>query len=225
MAQQLVLADGLSLGDLHTYLKRAQRLEDGSARLIGALGVLAAYTPVLYPRGLADNLPTVLGLRTFAVIDQSSFDVVVPIRSLIDRVEHLVETLERDANAPSLFELPHEVASITWAGISPPRGGWRSVGVVDAAELTSVARAGIDEVAAALPSGTGEQLVHRVRSEVWGAPMQKYEFLPAGAAFAAFSLGFLGDDEIAVYETGPWMRLSSRRGHVLVRQRSWSLHG
>ncbi|HEU5223639.1 MAG TPA: hypothetical protein VFU07_08160 [Candidatus Lumbricidophila sp.] len=225
MASQLVLADGQSLGDLHTYLKRAQRLEDGSARLIGDHGVLAAYTPVLYPRGLSDDLPTVLGLRTFAVVGQDSLDVVVPIRSLIDRVEYLVDVLERNAEAPGLLELPHEVASITWAGISPPRGGWRAVGTVDPAELTSVAKAGIDEVAAALPSGTGEQLVHRVRSEVWGAPMAKHEFLPAGAAFAAFSLGFLGDDEIAVYETGPWMRLSTRRGHVLVRQRSWSLRG
>jgi len=38
------------------------------------------------------------------------------------------------------------------------------------------------------------------------------------------SLGFLGDDENAnIYETGPWTRVSTERGHVLVKRRSWSL--
>jgi hypothetical protein len=50
------------------------------------------------------------------------------------------------------------------------------------------------------------------------------EHLPAGAGFAALTLGFLGEDEsVPVYETGPWTRLSTKRGHVLVKRRAWSL--
>jgi hypothetical protein len=47
--------------------------------------------------------------------------------------------------------------------------------------------------------------------------------VPTGAAFGAFSLGFLGDDAVRLYETGPWTRLTTRRGHVLVRQKPWTL--
>ena len=42
-----------------------------------------------------------------------------------------------------------------------------------------------------IPTGTGEQLVQRVRSEVWSRPVEGLELVPTGAGFAAFSLGFL----------------------------------
>ena len=41
--------------------------------------------------------------------------------------------------------------------------------------------------------------------------------LPAGAAFAALTLGFLGGDEQKLYRAGRWFRLSGSRGHVLAR--------
>jgi hypothetical protein len=83
------------------------------------------------------------------------------------------------------------------------------------------------EVAEALPDQAGEALVRRVRSEVWGRPLPDLEHVPAGAAFAAHSLGFLADpnEQVPVYETGPWTRLSAERGHVLVKRRGWSLQG
>lgn len=224
MVQQLTLADGLALGDLHTYLQRAGRVEDGSVRLIAGGGVLAVYTAIVYPRGILDESPTVLGLRTFALVDTDDFDSVVPMRSLVDRVSRARDALA-DESGPVSMTRPAEVNTVTWAGISPPRGGWRAVGETFAPTLETAARAGIDEVATAIPTGTGEQLVQRVRSEVWGRGIDGLEYVPAGAAFAAFSLGFLGEDPIGVYETGPWTRLSSRRGHVLVRQKPWSLRG
>ncbi|MDR5699880.1 hypothetical protein [Agromyces aerolatus] len=226
MVQQLTLADGLALGDLHTYLQRAGRVEDGSVRLMAGAGILAVYTAIVYPRGILDESPTVLGLRTFALVDTEDFDAVVPMRSLLDRVTRAHDAFVNDPEGrPVPMTRPAEVNTVTWAGISPPRGGWRAVGETAAPTLEAAARAGIDEVAAAIPSGTGEQLVQRVRSEVWGRGIDGLEYVPAGAAFAAFSLGFLGDDRIGVFETGPWTRLSSRRGHVLVRQRPWSLKG
>lgn len=225
MVQQLTLADSLSLGDLHTYLQRAGRVEDGSVRLIAGSGILAVYTAILYPRGILDESPTVLGLRTFAVVDTEDFDAVVPMRSLVERIVRARGELVDDESRPVSMSRPPEVNTVTWAGISPPRGGWRALGETDAATLESAARAGIAEVAEAIPAGTGEQLVQRVRSEVWGRGVEGLEYVPTGAAFAVYSLGFLGDDPVRLFETGPWTRLSSRRGHVLVRRRPWTLKG
>ncbi|HKH08737.1 MAG TPA: hypothetical protein VKA62_07265 [Agromyces sp.] len=223
MVQQITLADSLSLGDLHTYLQRAGRVEDGSVRLVAGSGILAVYTAILYPRGILDESPTVLGLRTFALDDDEEFDAVVPMRSLVDRIVRARGEMGDDESRPVSMSRPPEVNTVTWAGISPPRGGWRPLGQTDATTLESAARAGIEEVAAAVPTGTGEQLVQRVRSEVWGRGIPGLEYIPSGAAFAAFSLGFLGDDVVSLFETGPWTRLSSRRGHVLVRRKPWTL--
>ena len=116
-----------------------------------------------------------------------------------------------------------EVNTVTWAAISPPRGGWQAQGSTSAAPLDTAARAGIDEVASALPEGAGEQIVRRVRSEVWGRPIPGLEHVPAGAGFAALGLGFLGEDDVRVYETGPWTRLTTQRGHILVKRKAWTL--
>jgi hypothetical protein len=226
MSRSFSLLDRQSVGDLATYLGRAGRVEDGSVRLIAGSGVLAVYTAILYPAGLLDESPTVLGLRTMALDGKdAAFDAVVPVRSLVERLKR-AESQGSD-DGPVTLSLPIEVSTVTWAGISPPRGGWKKVGSISGAALEGAARAGIDEVAATIPTGTGEQIVHRVRSEVWGRPIEGVEHLPAGAGFAAFSLGFLaeGDEEIPVYEAGPWSRVSSKRGHILVRRRSWSLLG
>src|ERR1700712_2425323 len=89
MSQSFSLVDSLSLGDLQVYLSRAGRVEDGSVRLIAGSGVLAVYVAVFYPAGLLDESPTILGLRTFALTDRESFDAVVPVRSLIERLSRL----------------------------------------------------------------------------------------------------------------------------------------
>ncbi|MET0725973.1 MAG: hypothetical protein ABWY36_06450 [Leifsonia sp.] len=223
MSQSFLLVDRLSVGDLTTYLSRASRVEDGSVRLIAGSGILAVYTAILYPRGLLDETPTVLGLRTFALAGSTAFDAVVPSRSLLDRLAR-VDGLGGDG--PAEIGLPHEVGSVTWAGISPPRGGWHALGTTDAAALESVAHAGIAEIAEAVPTGTGEQLVTRARAEVWGRPIDGLDHVPAGAAFAGLSLGFLSqDDPVGIFETGPWTRLSTKRGHVLIRRKAWSLRG
>jgi hypothetical protein len=233
MSQSFSLLDSLAVADLQTYLSRAARVEEGSVRLIGASGVLAVYTAILYPRGLLDRTPTVLGLRTFAIEHAEPIDAVVPIRSLLDRLARLAESLaaaeagaDGAAGGPVEVRMPLEVSTVTWAGISPPRGGWRPVGETTFELLASTAGRGIAEVAEAVPTGTGEQLVQRVRAEVWGRPIDGLEYVPAGAAFAAESLGFLSPDEpVAILETGTWTRLTTRRGHTLIRRQAWSLRG
>jgi hypothetical protein len=225
MSTTFTLVDALALRDLQVYLSRAARIEEGSVRLIGGGGILAVYVAVVYPIGLLDEIPTVLGLRTFALKDAEAFDAVVPVRSLLERVNRLVEHLV-DETAPVTATLPMEVNTVTWAAISPPKGGWVTLASTATGLLDSVARSGIEEVAEAVPASMGQQLVHRVRSEVWGRPIEGLEHVPAGGAFAALSLGFLGgnpEDEVRIYETGPWTRLTTTRGHVLIKRKAWTL--
>lgn len=225
MSRTFTLVDSLALGDLHVFLGRAVRVQDGSVRLIAGSGVLAVYVAVLHPAGLLDESPTVLGLRTFALTSQEDFDVVVPVRSLLARVEgQLQNAANADPTEPIVVSLPMEVNTVTWAAISPPRGGWSPLPGTDVKILEATARAGIEEVAASIPDGTGEQIVHRVRTEIWGRPIEGFDHLPAGAAFAAMSLGFLGEgDTVSVYDSGAWTRLTTKRGHVLIKRRAWSM--
>lgn len=234
MPRSFSLADPAGLEDLRTFVGRAGQIEDGAVRLIAGAGVLAAYAAALYPIGLTDETPTVLGLRTYAV-DQAGefFDAVVPIRSFLQRIESArlraakSAAVEGAADAPRPVgvevNLPMEVNTVTWAGISPPRGGWHEAGEQSSELLRAVAERGIAEMASAVPGPVGEQLVRRARAEVWGRPIEGLEHIPAGAAFAQLSLGFLGEDPVRLYESGPWSRLSTRRGHVLVKRRAWTL--
>jgi len=223
MSTTFTLSDALSLRDLQVFLSRAGRVEDGSVRLIATNGVLAVYVAVFYPVGLLDQAPTVLGLRTFEVSETEDFDAVVPVGSLLERIARLELVVEDDSAAVTVT-LPMQVHTVTWAAISPPRGGWLALPGTAAQLLGTVAKSGIDEVAQAIPTGTGEQIVHRVRSEVWGRPIDGLEHVPAGGAFAALSLGFLGEaDAVEIYETGPWTRLTTQRGHVLIKRKAWTL--
>src|SRR5690606_22394714 len=147
MSETFTLVDSLALGDLHTYLSRAQKVDSASVRLIAGGGVLAVYSGVIFPIGLLDDSPTVLGLRTFALTEAAVFDAVVPIRSLLERIARL-QNDDRVQDVPVTVGVPIQVNTATWAAISPPRGGWRSLASCDAALLETTARAGIDEIAA-----------------------------------------------------------------------------
>jgi hypothetical protein len=230
MTPSFALRDALALGDLQTFLGRSARIDDGAVRLIGSGGVLAVYTCVLQPAGLLDRAPTVLGLRTFAAETQAPVDSVVPIRALLDRLARLEGPATGSPGQPVGVLVPPDTATAPWAGISPPRSGWERLPEIGADALRTAARAGIDEVAAAVPTGIGEQIVTRVRAEVWGRPVAGAPDVVAGGAFAAYGLGFLGPDPepaaavddaepaVAVLRAGSWTRLTTARGHVLVRR-------
>ena len=82
MNDSFTLPTAAAAQDLAVLLGRAARLDDAAAvRLIADSGVLAMYVAVITPKGLLDRGPTVLGLRTTALLD-GSFDAVVPIASL-----------------------------------------------------------------------------------------------------------------------------------------------
>jgi hypothetical protein len=207
---QLELADPETLRDLAMYLSRARRVDpDGAARLVADSGILAAYvSPVHGAPG-----PTVLGLRAVSLADNAAtVDATVPLAALGDRFAAAA------VDATTLPIPPNRATDAGWAGVSPPRTGWLLRTALDPADLSEAARAGVEEIAAALPEAVGGHVVAQVRGAVWGRDLPTVPGIAAGAAYAAEALGFLDPQEpVAVRQSGPWWRLSTSRGHVLVR--------
>jgi hypothetical protein len=210
MTNTVTLASEHDSADLKTFLERADRLGCEHVWLIGAGSALVAYVAVLTPQGLLDIAPTVLGMRIFERSEDSSLDTVVQVRALLDRLAH-------DA---LVIPLPVGQAGIAWTGVAPPRGGWLPTGDILELELHVTAKAGIEEVAKA--NGLGTNIVTAVREEVWRRPMNvqhaaNAHTVPAGVAFAGFGLGFFGTGIAQVTQSGAWTRITTERGHILVK--------
>ncbi|WP_434612485.1 hypothetical protein [Arthrobacter sp. A5] len=212
-AQQILeLADAGTVADLRTFISRARAADDGAVRLQAVGSVLAAYVCVMRPKLLGEGTPTVLGLRTMALHTPSDVDVTVPLAAVSDRLARMAADDVRLAVPPMTV---HE----SWAGISAPRGGWDRLQEIDAETLIRVAKDGVREVAQIIPVNPGAMIVNNARAAVWGRPVPGIApALPAGAAFAAYALGFVAPDETAVlFGSERWLRLSTGRGHVLIR--------
>jgi hypothetical protein len=222
MTRSLPLADPRDVADLRTFLTRARGIDaQGAVRFQGLGRALGVYVCVLEPHGLLDRTPTVLGLRTAALAEDRRLDLTVPLGGVLDR-------LPRQEEGVTEVGLPPVDATASWAGIAPPLSGWAPVGAVAGDALREAARAGIAEVARTVPTDAGSAVVDTVRSQVWGrtsgwtepvAGLLAGGPLPDGAAFAAYSLGFLRPGaEVTVAENGRWVRLSAPGGHVLVKR-------
>lgn len=190
--------------DLATYLQRAEHLGCEHVWLIGAGKALAAYTAVLTPQGILDRAPTVLGLRVCERLEDHHLDTVVQIRAVLDRLAH-------DALS---IPMPVGQAGIIWSGVAPPRSNWQQTGTISEQLLEQIAQKGIEEVAQA--QGLGTQIVQKVRTEVWQRPIEETD-IPSGVAFAGFGLGFLADGQAQIARSGSWTRVTTERGHILVK--------
>lgn len=212
MTDTLHLADRQTVADFRTFTARARANDDGGMHLVAAGRVLAAYVRTLAPTVLGEAVPTVLGLRTMALTQDAELDRTVALGSVLDRLAHL----EQEGTA---FPVPPVPVIETWAGVLPPRSGWSAAGSMPCDALERAAREGIAQVAQSLPTGAGAPLVSSARIAVWGSPLDGVSTpVPAGAAFGAFSLGFLAaGEEASLFTNGRWSRLSTSRGHVLAR--------
>lgn len=211
MGATLQLADHATRDDLRIFLERLQRAGQDEVRLVTRGAVLAVYGCTQAPRGITDTVPVVLAMRGFALAEPAAEDLdeTVQGRALLDRIARL-------GIIGLALEMPDVTAMAAWAGVLPPISGWSAAGALDTASLGEVAREGISRVAAALPEDPGEAVVHKVRASVWGAEIAPG--IPAAAAFAAEALGFLDAAEpVRVSRSLTWTRLSTPRGHVLVR--------
>jgi hypothetical protein len=215
----LQFADAQTVADFRTYTARARANDDGGMRLVASGSVLAAYVCTLAPTVLGEPLPTVLGLRTMALGQEGIGSDAREVR--VDATVALASVLDRLARIPPgglRFSVPTVTVTENWAGVLPPRSGWTPAGSVACVALEEAARDGIGEVARSLPERAGAPVVSSARAAVWGRPLDLQVPVPAGAAFGAYSLGFLEPDgHASVHISGRWSRVSTGRGHVLVR--------
>lgn len=208
MPPRLLFTDPHAAADALTFAGRTAPLGDGAVRLQASSGVLVMTSAPFAPRNLFDATPTVLGLRTLEVDPELVCDLVVD-----------ASTLAAASDDERAVQLPETALAPAWAGVSPPRRGWAESGRIAASVLAARAQWGMSAVAHDVPVDAGEDVVRVVRAAVWGAPDEDLDGLPRGTAFAAFALGFIGGDEVAtVRASGPWVRVSLHRGHVLVRR-------
>lgn len=209
----ITLTDAESVRDFDTFVGRAEQIENKSVRLVAEGNVLAVWVQVLSPRGLSDTTPTVLGMRGFSLATPSTFDVVVPAESLRARL-----AAATSAEAGSTVTLPATAPSVRWTVALPTRDGWETTGKLASKDLDKVASDGIREVTKALPAEAEERLVRSIRSQVWGSNISSDIGIPAGVAFAAVTLGFIGDETMSVSVRDPWVQVSSQRGVVVAKR-------
>lgn len=207
---QLVLSDGQVTADLRTYVSLARAVDDGGIRLQASGTVLAAYVCVMQPKSLGESMPTILGLRTMSLAEPAEVDTTVPLAAVADR-------LARMSTTGTALQIPPMTVSHTWSGVTPDRAGWNRHSEIPGQQLIDTAKAGVREVAEIVPVNPGTLIVNNARGAVWGRLIEDTQ-IPAGAAFAAYALGFLTPEaRVDVYAHHRWLRLSSQRGHVLVR--------
>jgi hypothetical protein len=208
---ELHLADAEALADLGTYVARARTLDaEGAVRLQAAGTALAAYVGVLPGQGLMKQ-GAVIGMRVMALAEPAELDVTVPLAGITDRLAR------HEPGAVATLAVPPATVSAGWAAMAPPRSGWEPVGELRPEDLRAAAAAGIAEIAEGSPEGSGAQAVAMLRQSVWGRDTPTTPPVPAGAAFAAYALGFLVDGPVRVLAHGRWTRVSTMAGHVLVR--------
>lgn len=208
--QTLRFPDPKDIADLQSFLLRAKRLDDDGAVKFRAFGdILACYVSPIYSGSLLADGPTVLGLRTIRLASQSELDSSYSISEVL-------EAIDQDS---SDLKLPKETARAAWTGVTPPRQGWEEFGTVSQEQITKWAKDGIDEVARTLPASVGSAIAARVRLGIWGKTVSLEFNLPGGSAFAMAGLGFMQkDEEIRVFRTNGWVRLTSSYGHVMAKQ-------
>ena len=215
MKNSFVLADAESVTDLQAYLSRAKRLDEAGMVRLRAFGdILAVYVAPIFAGSIMDSGPTILGLRTTELASAAELDAVVPIGAVLDRLAHL----RLDSSGPFSIELPAR-ERVSWTGITPPRTGWVEAGSLAEETLTEIAKKGIAEVAATIPSSVGGPIASRIRGEIWGRAIDLTTHVPTGAAFVLAGLGFLTQGEaVALYHVDGWVRLTTSHGHVLAKQ-------
>jgi hypothetical protein len=209
-APQIDVGDPRGLADLGTYLARASRANpDGAVRLQVLGNLLVTTVAVIEGTGLLGE-GTVLGMRVVTIAPSDAVDATVSFASVSDR-------LARDG-AGSVLSVPPTTVRAPWSGLTPPRDGWEPVGQLEGEIVDSIARQGISQVAEGTPENAGGHAVESLRRRTWGAMSDTVPPIAAGLAFGAHVLGFTAAGERASIAThGRWTRLSTSRGHVLVR--------
>ncbi|MFD7788769.1 hypothetical protein ACFV4Q_37660 [Streptomyces nojiriensis] len=224
MNDQLRFADSGEAADLAAFLGRLVHYDRAAAvRLQAGSGALAVF-------GRPPSFD-ILAIRTVRL--------AAPVAMPLDLTVSAGELLESVDEASAAVTVPGPVTGPPWAGVLPPRGGWRQVpGLPGPGAMGAAVAAAVAEFRArdeALPAQ------HRTRSErdrigreIWSRTLGDTE-LPLRAVHAAQSLGFLrpvraavpasaqaplpdAPAPVALLAAGTWLRLRTPYGSVAMRR-------
>ncbi|MEW2130122.1 hypothetical protein [Streptomyces sp. NPDC005435] len=210
----LHLADEREAADLGAFLSRLLHYDRGAAVRLQAAGTALA----VFGRPPSFE---VLAIRAARLAKPYEDGLDVTLDATVSAGELLEALDDRAATAA----VPTAVTGPPWAGVLPPRGGWRpEPGLPAPEELRrtvgqSVAefRARTEELA---PEARTRAELDRTGREIWSREIGTTR-LPLRAVHAAHSLGFLrpgtGVEDVVLLSSGTWLRLRTPYGSVAVR--------
>ncbi|WP_317443399.1 hypothetical protein [Streptomyces collinus] len=211
----LHLADETEAADLAAFLSRLLHYDRGAAVRLQAAGTALA----VFGRPPSFEVLAVRAVR-LAKPYENGLDVTLDVT--VSAGEFLESLDERAATAA----VPAAVTGPPWAGVLPPRGGWRPEPGLPAPD---VLRARVAEAVAEFRSRT-EKLAPELRTraeldrigrDIWSREIERTP-LPVRVVHAAQSLGFLRPGaraaDTSLFSSGAWVRLRTPYGSVAVRR-------
>ncbi|KOT35272.1 hypothetical protein ADK41_25215 [Streptomyces caelestis] len=207
----LHLADEGEAADLAAFLSRLLRYDRSAAVRLQAAGTALA----VFGRPPSFEVLAVRAARLAKPYENGldvTLDVTVSAGELLESVDESAATAA----------VPGAVTGPPWAGVLPPRGGWRAEpGLPAPEELRGLVAASVAEFRSRTeelaPERRTRAELDRIGREIWSRTVAETG-LPVRAVHAAQSLGFLRGGEQGLFSSGPWLRLRTPYGSVAVRR-------
>ncbi|MFG2571307.1 hypothetical protein [Streptomyces sp. NPDC048481] len=216
----LHLADEGEAADLAAFLSRLLHYDRGAAVRLQAAGTALA----VFGRPPSFEVLAVRAVRLAKPYENGldvTLDVTVSAGELLEAVDESAATAA----------VPAAVTGPPWAGVLPPRGGWRpGPGLPSPDALRATVGAAVTEFRSRTEELTADLRTRteldRIGREIWSRTVGDTG-LPVRAVHAAQSLGFLRpstrSEDVALLSLGTWLRLRTPYGSIAVRQRSGGL--
>ncbi|MEU9268285.1 hypothetical protein AB0E04_22930 [Streptomyces sp. NPDC048251] len=211
----LHLADEGEAADVAAFLSRLLHYDRGAAVRLQAAGTALA----VFGRPPSFEVLAIRAVRLAKPYENGldvTLDVTVSAGELLEAVDESAATAA----------VPAAVTGPPWAGVLPPRGGWRPEAGLPAADaLRAMVGAAVAEFRSRTEELTAELRTRaeldRIGREIWSRTVGDTG-LPVRAVHAAQSLGFLrpstGSEELRLVSFGAWLRLRTPYGSIAVRR-------
>ncbi|EKX68049.1 hypothetical protein Sipo8835_37690 [Streptomyces ipomoeae] len=214
----LHLADEGEAADLAAFLSRLLHYDRGAAVRLQAAGTALA----VFGRPPSFEVLAIRAVRLAKPYENGldvTLDVTVSAGELLESID------ESAATAVT----PAAVTGPPWAGVLPPRGGWRPEPGLPAPDaLRAMVAAAVAEFRSRTqelpPEKRTRAELDRIGREIWSRPIGDTA-LPVRAAHAAQSLGFLrasgggqAEGTLGLFSSGAWLRLRTAYGSIAVRR-------
>lgn len=216
MTERLAFGGAGEAADLAAFLGRLIRWDKAAVvRLRSAEGEAALGVFARPPFGgvLAVRNAALVGAGVSAVVDAT-----VSAGQLLDAADAV-------ASRGAGLVVPPSVTGPSWAGVLPPRGGWRRVAELDVERLRAAAAGVIGEFRTRTeelaPEARTRPALDALAEELWGRALPgQVPGMTLRVVHAAHAVGFLRADEAVVLAAGPWVRLRTGYGSIAHRTAS-----